>query len=106
MAGIRSGLQGKIRKGRQMKANYCVEKTADGWIIETTNMVSGMLEQGGIAGRRVLYTTATLRGIGIDPDGNPDDLWPGNSDCGLSQAAYLTHEISPDRILDNGHPIV
>lgn len=36
-----------------------------GWIVETTNTVNGMLEQGGVSGRRELVTYDSLAKLGI-----------------------------------------
>ena len=44
-----------------------------GWIIETTNTCYGMLEQGGVSGRRELVTNDQLTKLGIT--GTPDDMY-------------------------------
>ena len=44
------------------------KRTERGWAIEITHMVHGMLEQGGLSGRRVLVTDETLKLYCIDPD--------------------------------------
>ena len=73
-------------------------KTAKGWVIER----HGMLEQGGVCGRRVLYTLATLDKHNIGHNDDPTADFTGN---GISTAAWLIHSVSPDRVLRKGHVI-
>jgi len=39
--------------------------SAKGWIVETTNTCYGMIEQGGVSGRRELVTNEQLDTLGI-----------------------------------------
>jgi hypothetical protein len=66
-------------------------KTEAGWTMDITHRRNGCLEQGGLCGRRVLYTRATLTRCGIDYDAEPND-----------HADYLYHHIDPDRVLRRG----
>jgi len=73
-------------------------KTAKGWVIEITNTVNGCLEQGGVCGRRVLYTRETLAACGIDYDADPD----ARGVLGATPAEYLARQVEPDRVLRRG----
>ena len=77
-------------------------KTKNGWIVETTNTVNGMLEQGGVCGREVLYKTETLERHGIAYDADPDDWDVCDS---ASNEEWLSHEVNPDRIIKAGNII-
>ena len=77
-------------------------QTAAGWVIDTTNTVHGMLEQGGICGREVLYSRAQLAEAGIAYDSDPDADYTGN---GVSAAEWLIHCVSPARVLRRGQRI-
>ena len=77
--------------------------TAKGWIIETTNTEHGMLEQGGVSGRRELVTTEQLGKIGIV--GGPDAMYNDNY---VSNGAKVRHEIRcgmPTIVVRKGHVI-
>ena len=52
-----------------------IDKTKKGWLVSITNMVNGMLEQGGMAGRKVLVPTAKLEELGIPYDTEPAMEW-------------------------------
>lgn len=76
-------------------------KTERGWVIEITNEVDGMLEHGGVCGKRVLYSMETLAKLGIGYDANPDDDW--NDFVTIEE--YLAREVAPDRVLKKGTAI-
>jgi len=71
-----------------------VRKTKSGWVVEITNRAHGMLEQGGIRDREVLYKRATLERCGIDYDSDPEDT-----------INDLLNRIEPDRVLKAGTKI-
>ena len=74
-------------------------KTRNGWAIEITNTVNGMLEQGGGCGRRVLYLTDTLAKLGIDyAAADPDDDWNDY----ISIEEFLIGSVAPDNVLRKG----
>jgi len=79
-----------------------VRKTKSGWVVEITNRAHGMLEQGGIRDREVLYKRATLERCGIDYDSDPEDTI---NDHGTTQLQYLLNRIEPDRVLKAGTKI-
>jgi len=82
------------RKERKMKAT----KTDKGWLIEITNMVNDISEQGGVCGRKVLYYKSTLAQLDIDYESDPAAPW--NDGCTVAQ--YLQQRIEPDRIIRRG----
>ncbi|NCC85765.1 MAG: hypothetical protein EOM03_16835 [Clostridia bacterium] len=73
-------------------------KTERGWVIETTNELDGMLEQGGVCGRKVLYSMETLAKLGIDYNTDPDEDW--NDFVTIEE--YLVREVAPDKVLKKG----
>lgn len=76
-----------------------------GWIIDTTNTCYGMLEQGGVSGRRELVTNEQLAKLGIT--GTPNDMY--NADWCITNEDKVRHEIKmgslPTRIIRKGHEI-
>jgi len=80
-----------------------VRKTKSGWVINTTNMVNGMLEQGGVSGREVLYKHATLCLMGIKFAESP--FAPYSLDGVITNANALIEGIRPDKVLKNGEVI-
>jgi hypothetical protein len=66
-----------------------------GWIIETTNTSHGMLEQGGVSGRRELVTTEQLAQLGIT--GQPEEMYNDN---------YVSNEDKVRHEIRNGMPTV
>ena len=76
-------------------------KTERGWVIEITNEVDGMLEQGGVCGKRVLYSIETLAKLGIDSNADPEDDW--NDFVTIEE--YLVREVAPDKVLKKGTAI-
>ncbi len=78
-----------------------IRKTKSGWVFEITNRSYGMLEQGGICGREVLYKRETLEKLGIDYNDDPD----GNWNEFVSNAEYLYHTTEPDKVIKKGHRI-
>ena len=73
-----------------------------GWIVETTNTCYGMLEQGGVSGRRELVTNEQLAKIGIT--GAPGDMYNDY----VTNEDKLRHEIEdglPTRVIRKGHII-
>ena len=77
-------------------------KTKSGWVILTTNMVHGCLEQGGVSGREVLYTRETLARHGIDYDADPT---ASINEHGTTIEQYLRERATPDRVLKAGDRI-
>ena len=77
------------------------KKTKSGWVIETTNRVYGMLEQGGTIGRRVLYTFGTLKRLGVSAQDRPNDEWC--ECCTIEQ--YVDRNGTPDKVIRKGHVI-
>ena len=77
-------------------------KTRKGWVIEITNTVHGCLEQGGVCGREIFYSLETLSKHGIDYNMDPDsdDISDGNSN-----AAWLHHCVTPDKVIRVGRTI-
>ena len=47
--------------------------TKKGLLVTITNTVYGMLEQGGVTGRKVLYNTAQCKRINLHRGENPND---------------------------------
>jgi hypothetical protein len=87
-----------------MKANE-VKVNADGsWTVETTNMVHGMLEQGGITGRIVSVSPDTLRRLGVDgePDGRYNDLM---TNIDRVRSALDDGLMSGVKVVSKGHTI-
>jgi hypothetical protein len=78
-----------------------VKKTKSGWMVETTDTIYGMLEQGGVSGRRVLYKTATLETHGLH---NASPTGYDLSD-NVTNIVWLLHCVTPDKILARGHTI-
>ena len=83
-----------------------VTKTNRGWVIDITNTAHGCLEQGGVSGRRVLYTRETLAECGINYDANPEDS-AGCNDPGVTNVEYLIYATggTPDKVIRRGHEI-
>ena len=84
-------------------AKMTVVISKKGWIVETTNTCYGMLEQGGVSGRRELVTNEQLAKLGIT--GNPDEMYNDNY---VTNEDKLRHEIEdglPTRIIRKGHII-
>lgn len=73
-------------------------KTERGWVVEITNEVDGMLEQGGVCGKKVMYSIETLAKLGIDCNADPEDDW---NDF-LTIEEYLVREVEPDKVLKKG----
>ena len=73
-----------------MTSTNTVTISPKGWIIETTNKVCGMLEQGGISGRRELVTYPYLSKLGII--GQPGEMYN----------EYVTNEDKVRHELRNG----
>ena len=83
-----------------------IKISAKGWIIETTNTCYGMLEQGGVSGRRELVTNEQLAKIGIT--GAPGDMYNDFVTFNVTNEDKLRHEIEdglPTRIIRKGHII-
>ena len=76
-----------------------VKKTKTGWTVRKTDMPHGCLAQGGVCGRRVLYTRATLASVGIDYDDDPGGRW---NDDGVTAIEALMYHADPDRVLRKG----
>lgn len=75
----------------------------NGWIIDTTNTVHGMLEQGGVSGRRELVTNEQLAKLGIV--GAPGDMYNDNY---VSNEDKVRHEIRmgmATKVIRKGHTI-
>lgn len=79
-----------------------VKKTKSGWIVTTTSTRHGMLDQGGVSGRVVLYKRETLEqhGIGYDDDPHGD-----TASEHMDTIEWLTERVNPDRVLNKGHVI-
>lgn len=86
---------------------------AKGWVVEITNMVHGMLEQGGVSGRKELWTWKALENIGCTVK-NPTDtisFTDGTKSTGLQYLAmqrkyYLGSAPRPDvKVIRKGHTI-
>ena len=78
--------------------------SAKGWIVETTNTCYGMIEQGGVSGRRELVTNEQLDKLGIT--GNPDEMYNDNY---VTNEDKVRHEIEdglPTRVIRTGHIIL
>ena len=77
-------------------------KTRAGWVIETTSTAYGMLRSGGVAGREELYRWATLAGVGLGRDADPDayDLC-----ADAPNVDWVAHHVQPDMLLRAGHVI-
>jgi hypothetical protein len=69
--------------------------------MEITDRHHGMLEQGGISGREVLYKTATLEELGISHNTDPCSMWNEHT----TVENYLYHCVKPDKVLKAGHLI-
>jgi hypothetical protein len=82
-------------------------KTKKGWMVEITHTVYGMLEEGGVCGRKVLYLNETLERLDINPDWSPTghELCGTRSDPGVSNEEWLVHSVIPDKVLRVGTPI-
>jgi len=78
-----------------------VRKTRAGWIVETTHMHDGCLEQGGVCGREELYNRATLARLGIDYDVDPQES-VGCIDESITNEQYLEYAARPDKIIRTG----
>lgn len=78
-----------------------VRKTKSGWVVEITNTVHGVLEQGGVAGKEVLYKTDTLESVGIDYNADPEGDYNGM----VTNLDALVNNAIPDKILKAGHEI-
>jgi len=76
-------------------------KAKRGWVIEITNEVDGMLEQGGACGKKVMYSIETLAKLGIDYNADPEDDW--NDFVTIEE--YLVREVAPDKVLKKGTAI-
>jgi hypothetical protein len=75
----------------------------NGWIIDTTNTSHGMLEQGGVSGRRELVTNEQLAQLGIT--GQPGEMYNDNY---VTNADKVRHEIKngmPTCVIRKGHVI-
>jgi hypothetical protein len=76
-------------------------KTKKGWTIEITHTVYGLLEQGGVSGRKIFLSNATLKQLEIDPVWSPK----GHENCGTpgpTNEEWLVHSVMPDRVLRTG----
>lgn len=76
--------------------------TKIGWIVETTNTCHGMLEQGGLSGRRELVTNEQL--AKLDIVGAPGDIYNDY----VTNEDKVRHEIKmgmPSRVIRKGHII-
>lgn len=76
-------------------------KTERGWVIEITNEIDGMLEHGGVCGKKVMYSIETLAKLGIDCNADPEDDWNGF----VTIEEYLVREVAPDKVLKKGTAI-
>lgn len=78
-------------------------KTPSGWVLEQDGYSPyyGALVAGAIRGRRVLYRTATLRKLDIDPASDP---MATVNEHGVTQAEWLARE-EPDKVLARGYHI-
>lgn len=79
-----------------------VKISEKGWLIETTHMSNGCLEQGGISGRIELVTNEQLSKLGIT--GLPTDEYGDY----VSNESKVRHEIAcgmPTRVIRKGHRI-
>ena len=77
--------------------------SANGWIIETTHTVNGMLAQGGVSGRRELVTNEHLEKVGIV--GDPDDMY-NDYVTNEDRVRYaIRHEEMPTKVIRKGHTI-
>lgn len=81
-----------------------VRKTRNGWVVEITNSINDMLEQGGICGGEVLFYRRTLKALGIDYNADPEAC-AGCVDPSVTHLDYLLHCVDPDRVLKAGHII-
>ena len=52
-----------------------IRKTRKGWVVERTNTIYGMLEQGGVCGREILVPTSVLEKLGVGYDADPMERW-------------------------------
>ena len=75
----------------------------NGWIIETTNTAYGMLEQGGVSGRRELVTNEQLAELGIV--GAPGDMYNDHVTNEDRIRYAIRHEEMPTRVIRKGHTI-
>ena len=74
--------------------------SAKGWIVETTNTCYGMLEQGGVSGRRELVTNEQLAKIGIT--GAPGDMYNDNV-TNEDRVRFEIRSGMPTRVIRSGH---
>ena len=72
-----SGISNKAGRPAEREAEMSTRKTTAGWVIETTNRVYGMLEQGGVCGREVLYTRDQIERAGFRYEDDPDGIADG-----------------------------
>jgi hypothetical protein len=84
-------------------------RTRKGWAIDITHTVHGMLEQGGLSGRRVLVRDETLKLYGIDPD-NPESADMPVNEHGTTAGELLMDFLRRsdwrgDQVLRRGHVI-
>jgi hypothetical protein len=87
--------------------------TTKGWLIDITNTVHGMLEQGGVSGRRELWTWDALIDIGCTVK-NPTDIinlkdgtkYTGSQYLVLQRRDYLGSGARPNvKVVRKGHII-
>jgi hypothetical protein len=85
-----------------------------GWVVEITNTVYGMLEQGGICGRVELWTWDALKSIGLQRSDTPECIITcrdGDQMTGLDYLKYHRREFLDSaprktvRVLRRGHII-
>ena len=77
--------------------------TKNGWVIETIHTVHGMLEQGGVSGRRELVSNEQLTKLGIT--GAPDDMYNDNYVTNEDKVRYEIKMGMPTRVIRKGHRI-
>ena len=76
--------------------------SAEGWNVETTNTCYGMLEQGGVSGRRELVTNEQLAKLGIT--GAPGDMYNDNV-TNETRVRFDIRNGMPTRVIRKGHII-
>jgi hypothetical protein len=84
-----------------------MQVTSKSVILDTTHMVRGCLEQGGLSGRRVAYPLpAVLRVTGMDADAlrqaRPEADCPGYTHCSIRD---VIEQSLSGRVIRRGHLI-
>ena len=97
-----SGISNKAGRPAEREAEMSTRKTTAGWVIETTNRVYGMLEQGGVCGREVLYTRDQIERAGFRYEDDPDGIADGEFS---RRAEMLEHNEQPAKVLRRGTKI-